>query len=87
MPQDSIATGAWAAFAQLAGPAMLVLLLIGLGAGILQTATQVREAAIPFVLKLGGLAALSIAAGGFMMDGVEHYAAQLFMAIPVLLHG
>lgn len=82
-----VSVGAWVAFAQLAGPVLLLMLIIGLGAGILQTATQVREASIPFVLKLAGMAALTTAAGGFMLGGVEHYAIKLFGAIPELLHG
>jgi flagellar biosynthetic protein FliQ len=87
MSGTSINTGAWLAFAQLAGPVLLAMLVIGLGVGILQTATQVREASIPFVLKLGGLALLTIAAGNFMLSGVEDYATRLIIAIPELLHG
>ncbi|WP_297494935.1 flagellar biosynthetic protein FliQ [Acidocella sp.] len=87
MSATSISTGAWFAFAQLAGPVLLLMLAIGLGVGVVQTATQVREASIPFVLKLGGIAVLTIAAGGFMLSGVETYAMDLFNAIPALLHG
>jgi flagellar biosynthesis protein FliQ len=83
----SLSTGAWLAFAQLAGPVLLAMLIIGLGVGVLQTATQVREASIPFVLKLGGIAMLTIAAGNFMLSGVEDYATHLFYNIPRLLHG
>lgn len=87
MSGSSLSTGAWAAFAQLAGPVLLVMLVIGLSVGILQTATQVREASIPFVLKLCGIAMLTIAAGNFMLGGVETYATHLFAAIPAILHG
>jgi flagellar biosynthesis protein FliQ len=87
MTSASLSAGAWLAFAQLAGPVLLTMLVIGLGVGVLQTATQVREAAIPFVLKLGGIALLTIAAGNFMLGGVEGYATRLFTAIPELLHG
>lgn len=87
MSGSGISMGAWLAFAQLAGPVLLIMLIIGLGAGILQTATQVREASIPFVLKLGGIAVLTIAGGNFMLAGVEGYAVKLFTAIPALLHG
>lgn len=87
MNAQGVSVGAWAAFAQLAGPLLLAMLAIGLAAGILQTATQVREASISFVLKLAGLAALTTAAGPFMIGGVERYAASLFAAIPGLIHG
>jgi flagellar biosynthesis protein FliQ len=87
MNSSTLSTAAWLAFAQLAGPVLLVMLIIGLVTGILQTATQIREASIPFVLKLAGLAALTIAGGRFMISGVDNYATHLFNAIPVILHG
>jgi len=82
-----VSVGAWTAFAELAGPVLMVMLIIGLGAGILQTATQIREASIPFVLKLAGVAVLTTAAGPLMMGGVEAYATRLLHAIPGLIHG
>jgi flagellar biosynthetic protein FliQ len=84
---NGVSVGAWVAFAELAGPVLGVMLVIGLAAGVLQTATQVREASIPFVLKLGGMAALTTAAGPLMMGGVEQYATRLLHAIPGLIHG
>ncbi|MBU6397787.1 MAG: flagellar biosynthetic protein FliQ [Rhodospirillales bacterium] len=87
MNASGVNSGAWLAFAELAGPVLLLMLIIGLAAGVLQTATQVREASIPFVFKLGGLALVTMAAGPLMMAAVEHYATRLFNAIPGLLHG
>jgi flagellar biosynthesis protein FliQ len=87
MTSSSVTLGAWIAFAQLAGPVLAVTLIIGLAAGVLQTATQVREASVPFVLKLVGMAALTTAAGPFMMQGVESYAIRLLNAVPGLIHG
>jgi|GEM_PF-3324961 flagellar biosynthesis protein FliQ len=87
MTSNGVSIGAWTAFAELAGPVLLLMLIIGLGAGILQTATQIREASIPFVLKLAGMAALTTTAGPLMLGGVEHYAIDLFHAIPGLIHG
>jgi flagellar biosynthesis protein FliQ len=87
MSSAALSLGAWAAFAQLCGPVMLLMLVIGLAVGALQTATQLRDAAIPFILKMAGLAALTTVAGRFMMQGVEHYAARLMLAIPRLIHG
>ncbi len=87
MTSQSVSAGAWLAFAELAGPVLAVMLVIGLAAGILQTATQIREASIPFVLKLAGMALLTTAAGPLMMGGVETYAARLLAAIPALIHG
>ncbi len=87
MSAGALSLGAWAAFAQLCGPVLLLMLVIGVAVGVLQTATQLRDAAIPFILKMAGLAALTTVAGRFMMQGVEHYAARLLVAIPRLIHG
>lgn len=87
MTSAEVSLGAWTAFGELVGPALAVMLVIGLGTGVLQTATQVRESSVPFILKLAGLAALTSVAGPWMMQGLEDYAAHLFLAIPGLLHG
>jgi flagellar biosynthesis protein FliQ len=84
---SALSLGAWLAFAQLAAPLLLLMLVIGVAVGVLQTATQLRDAAIPFILKMAGLAALTTIAGAFMMQGVEHYATRLMGAIPRLIHG
>ena len=87
MTLNGVNNGAWLAFAEFAGPILGLMLVIGLAVSILQTATQVREASISFVLKLAGLAALTSLGGAFMMGAMERYAINLFNAIPSLLHG
>ncbi|MDR3520768.1 MAG: flagellar biosynthetic protein FliQ [Acidocella sp.] len=87
MTSHEVSLGAWLAFAELAGPVLIMMLVIGLAAGILQTATQIREASIPFVLKMAGLAVLTSTAGPLIMRGVETFTTRLFSAIPGLLHG
>jgi flagellar biosynthesis protein FliQ len=87
MSASGLSIGAWLAFAQLCGPIMMLMLVIGVGVGVLQTATQLREAAIPFILKMAGLAALTTVAGSFLMAGIDHFAARVMLAIPSLIHG
>ena len=87
MTLNGVNNGAWLAFAEFAGPVLALMLVIGLVVSILQTATQIREASVSFVLKLGGLAVLTSLGGAFMMGSIEHYAIDLFNAIPSLLHG
>jgi len=84
---QEVTLGAWLAFAELAGPVLVVMLGVGLAAGVLQTATQIRETAVPFVLKLASLAILTSLAGSLMMQGVDDYAARLIAALPGLIHG
>jgi flagellar biosynthetic protein FliQ len=84
---SGLSIGAWLAFAQLCGPILVLMLVIGVGVGVLQTATQMREAAIPFILKLAGLAAMTTMAGPFLMAGIDRFAARVMLAIPSLIHG
>jgi flagellar biosynthesis protein FliQ len=84
---SEVSVGAWVAFAELAGPALIITLVIGLVAGMMQTVTQIREASIPFILKLAGIAALTTTAGPLMMRGIDSFAANLLNAIPGMLHG
>jgi len=86
MTPAQVSLGAWVAFAGLVGPALAVMLVIGLSAGVLQTITQVRESSVPFILKLSGMVALTAVAGPWMMQGLEDYATHLFLAVPGLLH-
>ena len=87
MSSAGLSLGAWLAFAQLCGPIMLLMLVIGVGVGVLQTATQMREAAIPFILKMAGFAALTTIAGPFLMNGIDRYATRVMLSIPRLIHG
>jgi len=79
--------GAWIAFAELVGPILLTMLVIGLCTGILQTMTQVRESSVPFLLKLAGFAVVATLGGPLMMHGIERYALNLYHAIPGMLNG
>jgi flagellar biosynthesis protein FliQ len=85
MTPAEVSLGAWLAFGELVGPALAIMLVIGLGTGVLQTATQIRESSVPFILKLSGLMVLTAAAGPWMMQGLETYATHLFLAVPGLL--
>jgi len=85
--EAAVSVGAWLAFGELAGPVLVVMLGVGLAAGMLQTATQIRETSVPFVLKLMSLAAMTSLAGPLMMEGVEDFARRLFVALPGLVHG
>jgi flagellar biosynthesis protein FliQ len=87
MTPTEVSAGAWIAFGELAGPALAVMLVIGLATAVLQTMTQIRESSVPFITKLAGFAVLSTIAGPLMLRGLEHYTVNLYHAIPGLLHG
>jgi flagellar biosynthesis protein FliQ len=59
--------------AELAGPAMLTALLVGVFAGILQTITQVNEASVSFVLKMLAVALAFAVMGSHIMSRSVDY--------------
>jgi flagellar biosynthetic protein FliQ len=80
-----IATQAIILATKLAGPFLLVTLAIGLGVGLLQSATQVQEQTIAFVPKLAGVALVMIIAGHWMLAELIGFTRNLFDMIPNLL--
>jgi len=67
---DWYVDGAMLSFVALAGPSLAVCLALGVAGAILQTTTQIREAAITFVPKAIGVL-LVIGLGGALMFSVE----------------
>jgi len=84
---DWYITGAVVAFLALAGPALLVCLVLGVAGAVFQTATQIRESAIAFVPKAIGLIAIFAFAGGLMLSVTANYAQHVFDAAPAIVHG
>jgi flagellar biosynthesis protein FliQ len=72
---------------KLAAPMLLVSLAIGLGVGLLQSATQVQEQTLAFVPKLAGIALVLIIAGHWMLAETIGFTHNLFDQIPSLLQG
>ncbi len=87
MSEQAVALGAWIAFGELAGPVLLAMLVLGLGVGVVQTATQIREQSIAFVVKLAAVAIITSLAGRLMMGGIESFATRLIISLPGLVHG
>ena len=59
--------------AELAGPAILTALVVGIFAGIMQTITQVNEASVSFVLKmLAVCVALTVVGSHLLSRSVDY---------------
>ena len=66
---------------QIAGPILMIALIVGLVIGILQAATSVNEMTLSFVPKLV-VVLLSIAVfSSFMMVGLSDYFKYIFLSI------
>jgi flagellar biosynthetic protein FliQ len=59
--------------AELAAPAIMTALVVGVLAGILQTITQVNEASVSFVLKMLAVCVALAAVGSHMMSRSVDY--------------
>lgn len=83
---DWYTSGAVKTFAVLAGPALATCLILGVAGSIVQTTTQIREAALGFVPKVAGLVFVILLGGSLMMRFAGAYATHVFKSIPEIVH-
>ena len=88
MNQDmvvNLATQAMTLAFEVAGPILLVGLVIGLAVSLFQAVTQIQEQSLSFIPKIIGLAVVIVILGPWMMDKLINYVTNLYMAIPSLV--
>jgi flagellar biosynthetic protein FliQ len=88
MNQDmvvNLATQAMTLAFEVAGPILLVGLVIGLAVSLFQSVTQIQEQSLSFIPKIIGLAVVIVILGPWMMDKLINYVTNLYMAIPSLV--
>jgi flagellar biosynthesis protein FliQ len=81
----SLATSAMTLAIEIAGPLLLVGLVIGLVVSIFQAVTQIQEQSLSFIPKIVGLAALIVILGPWMLGQLVSYAQNLYQSIPQLV--
>ena len=69
----------------IAGPMLLVALLVGLTVSILQAVTQIQEQTLAFVPKLVGVSVVFLLALPWMMQLLVRYTTELFRSLPSLI--
>lgn len=72
---------------KLAGPLLIVALVVGVAISLFQTVTQVQEMTLSFVPKVIGIAAVFVIAGNWMLREMVNYATQLWEQIPTYVLG
>ncbi len=70
----------------LAGPILLVSLIIGSLISLIQAATQINEATMTFVPKLIGVIAVLLFLGSWMLQQAMTFTVSLFNGLPNLVH-
>jgi flagellar biosynthetic protein FliQ len=88
MDQDTVinlGTQAMTLALEVAGPILLLGLVIGLTVSLFQAVTQLQEQALSFIPKIVGLALLLLLLGPWMLDKLVNYVINLYMSIPTLI--
>lgn len=69
----------------IAGPLLLTVLVVGVLVGVIQAATQLNEATIPFVAKAAALTVALFALGNLLLGHIVEFTVLLFQRIPHLI--
>jgi flagellar biosynthesis protein FliQ len=88
MDQDTVvnlATQAMMLSLKIAGPILILGLIIGLLVSIFQAVTSIQEQSLSFIPKVVGVAVLIVVLGPWMLDQLVGYAQNLYMSIPSLI--
>ena len=88
MDQDTVthlATQAMTLSVEIAGPMLLVGLVIGLVVSLFQAVTSIQEQSLSFIPKIVGLGVIIVVLGPWMLGQLVNYAQNLYMSIPQLI--
>lgn len=90
MNQDTIinlATQMMTLAMKVAGPLLLVGLVIGLVVSVFQSVTQISEQSLSFIPKIIGVVVVILVAGPWMLGQLVNYTQELYQSIPALVGG
>ena len=69
----------------IAGPMLVVALLVGLTVSVLQAVTQIQEQTLAFVPKLVGVSLVFLFALPWMLQLLVRYTTELFRSLPSMM--
>ena len=88
MNQDTVvnlASQAMSLALKIAGPLLLVALVIGLVISVFQAVTQIQEQSLSLIPKIAGVAVVIVVLGPWMLGQLVSYTAALFTSIPTMV--
>lgn len=88
MNQDTVANLAAQAISlalKIAGPLLLVALMIGLLVSVFQAVTQIQEQSLSLIPKIAGVAVVVVLLGPWMLGQIVSYTTALYTAIPSMV--
>lgn len=77
--------GGLVALLWIAGPLLLVVLVVGVLVGIVQAATQLNEPTIAFIAKAAALTVALFALGNLLLGHIVEFTIALYQRIPHLI--
>lgn len=69
----------------LAGPPLILGLVVGLGVSILQATTQIQEQTLTFVPKIIAVFIGILLFGSWMLDTIVRFTENLYISLPTLI--
>lgn len=69
----------------LAGPVLLVAMVVGIAVSLLQAVTQINEATLSFIPKVAAIALVLVVGGPWMLEVIMHYTTDLITRFPELI--
>lgn len=69
----------------LAGPVLIISLLVGSLISLIQAATQINESTLTFIPKLIGVIAVILLLGAWMLERLITFTTNLFTSLPTLV--
>ncbi|HEY7829884.1 MAG TPA: flagellar biosynthesis protein FliQ [Solirubrobacteraceae bacterium] len=88
MNQDTVvnlASQAMSLALKVAGPLLLVGLVVGLLVSIFQAVTQIQEQSLTLIPKIVGIAVVVVLLGPWMLGQLVSYTTNLYTSIPTLV--
>jgi flagellar biosynthetic protein FliQ len=88
MNQDTVvdlASQAMTLALKVAGPLLLVGLVLGLLVSVFQAVTQIQEQSLTLIPKIVGIAVVIVVLGPWMLGQLVAYTTNLYTAIPTLV--
>ncbi|HSZ15443.1 MAG TPA: flagellar biosynthesis protein FliQ [Solirubrobacteraceae bacterium] len=88
MNQDTVvnlASQAMSLALKIAGPLLLVALVIGLLISVFQAVTQIQEQSLSLIPKIAGVAVVIVLLGPWMLGQLVSYTTALFTSIPTMV--
>jgi flagellar biosynthesis protein FliQ len=88
MNQDTVvnlASQAMSLALKVAGPLLLVALVIGLVISVFQAVTQIQEQSLSLIPKIAGVAVVIVVLGPWMLGQLVSYTTDLFTSIPSMV--